>query len=343
MDRIKVLMTGAGAPGGPGIIKAIQQDSIFDLLCCDADAHATGKYLCSQFFNIPKADDPDFIQQVLDLCLRHQINIIFPLVTKELFKFSAQKELFEQHGIRVIVSPFEGLNIANDKSALCKHLKTQQIPTPGFFVVRNLPALEQAVKELGYPEKNVCIKPSVSNGSRGVRILSEQINAYDLLFHHKPNNLYSTLAQLLSTLKGHDFPELLVSEYLPGEEYTIDTLVKNGEAQLILPRIRTQMNNGISVKGTFVEQKEIIHYCREIIHSLKLHGPIGLQVKQNTEGQFRILEINPRIQGTSVAAIGAGINLPLLALHQELGTISYELPVRWGTSFSRYYSEVFYD
>jgi carbamoyl-phosphate synthase large subunit len=57
-----------------------------------------------------------------------------------------------------------------------------------------------------------------------------------------------------------------------------------------------------------------------------------------------ILEINPRVQGTISSALGAGVNVPVLAIKQELGLPidSSELQVKWGVKFSRYWTEVFY-
>ena len=57
-----------------------------------------------------------------------------------------------------------------------------------------------------------------------------------------------------------------------------------------------------------------------------------------------IIEINPRVQGTIVACLGAGVNLPVLAIKQELDLpiSEEELQVKWGTKFSRYWDEVFY-
>jgi carbamoyl-phosphate synthase large subunit len=50
------------------------------------------------------------------------------------------------------------------------------------------------------------------------------------------------------------------------------------------------------------------------------------------------------VQGTISAGLGAGINLPVLAIKQELGLPIFpeELQVKWGTKFSRYWNEVFY-
>ena len=81
---------------------------------------------------------------------------------------------------------------------------------------------------------------------------------------------------------------------------------------------------------------------RKILRSLKLVGPIGIQVKEDKYGEFKILEINPRIQGTSVAALGAGVNLPKLAVESFL-EIKYTKPeVLWDTEFIRYYNELFF-
>ena len=94
----------------------------------------------------------------------------------------------------------------------------------------------------------------------------------------------------------------------------------------------------------FVNEDKIINYCSQIISALSLHGNIGIQVKQKEDGQFLIMEINPRVQGTISAALGAGINLPVLAIKQELGISisSKEMNVKWETGFSRYWKEVFF-
>jgi hypothetical protein len=49
------------------------------------------------------------------------------------------------------------------------------------------------------------------------------------------------------------------------------------------------------------------------------------------------------VQGSIVTGLGAGINLPLLAVQQELGMAieSNKLEVRWGTGFLRYWTEVY--
>ena len=91
--KIKVLMTGAGAPGGPGIIQAIKKDSKINLYIADADSNASGRFLRDKcpFYKIPNADDNNFVNYLLNLCIE-LLKVVLPLVTKELFKLSANKQ-----------------------------------------------------------------------------------------------------------------------------------------------------------------------------------------------------------------------------------------------------------
>lgn len=337
-------MTGGGAPGAAGILKCLAQENSFNIIAADANPNAVGRYLVKDFVTIPFANDLSFTDSLIDLCLKKKIHIILPLVTKELIPLSQRQEEFGQLGTKVLISPTASLEIANNKSRLYQFLQWRGIPVPEFRVVETTAQFKDAVNELGYPFRPVCFKPSVSNGSRGFRIISDQMNEMDLLFNHKPSSTYISFSDALRILSSGVFPELLVSEWLPGEEYSVDCLAHHGESILIVPRSRKRIINGISVEGEFVKEENIIGYCSRIIKELQLHGNIGIQVKRSVAGEFLILEINPRVQGTISAALGAGINLPVLAIKRELALpiSSRELEVKWGTKFSRYLNEVFY-
>lgn len=341
---LRVLMTGGGAPGAAGILKCLQQHPDIEIVVADANPEAVGRYLNPTFEVIPKATDATFITAIEQLCQKHHIQVIVPLVTRELFPFSENKKAFATKGIKVLVSDYEQLNIANDKGKLYQLLHDNGILTPQFKTATTIKELEDAVRQLGYPNKVVCFKPCVSNGSRGFRIIDENKDEFDLLFNHKPTAEYITLEKAISILKQKPFPSLLVSEFLPDEEYSIDCLAQNGKCLLAIPRLRRKMLQGISVAGLIEQHQEIINYCKAIVECCNLHGNIGVQVKRGEDGVFKILEINPRVQGTTVALLGANINLPLLAVQMEMGeTINpNEINIKWGTQFTRHWTEVFH-
>jgi carbamoyl-phosphate synthase large subunit len=344
-DQIKVLMTGAGAPGGPGVMAALMTSPMVDLYVCDANPNASGRYLIDgKFHLVPKATDDFFIDKIMEICLQNEIRIVFPLVTLELFEFAKHKNTFASKNINIIVSEQADLNIANNKGLIYSHLLMNDIDVPKFSIVRTKNEFISAAKELGYPKFPIVMKPSVSNGSRGVRILDEHLNRYDLLFKEKPLGIFSRLNDVLNDIGERTFPNLVISEYLPGAELTIDTIVDDGNIEDILIRTRNTINSGISTSGTFINNDAVANYIKKIVKILPgLKGPIGFQVKESTLGGYLLLECNPRIQGTSVAAMGLGVNLPLRALMQAAGISRDRLIRKQGISFSRYYQEVFYE
>ena len=46
----KVLVTGVGSPGGPGIVRAILSANTYEVFGTDIDKRASGRYFVSQFF-----------------------------------------------------------------------------------------------------------------------------------------------------------------------------------------------------------------------------------------------------------------------------------------------------
>ena len=313
-EKINMLMTGAGAPGAAGIIECLSKDPSLEIYAADANENAVGRYLVKNFIKIPAANDPSFTESVLQAAKQNNIRIIMPLVTAELPHLAAAKTRFLNEGIIIMVSDPASLEIAVNKTKLYEFLQWRGIAVPEFRVVENVEQFNNAIKELGFPGKPVCFKPSLSNGSRGFRILSNDLNESELLFRHKPNNVFITAGDALRILSSASFPELLVAEYLPGDEYSIDIVADKGDSLIIVPRVRKKMLSGISVEGEFIKDDQIIDYCRNIIRELQLDGNIGIQVKGSSAGQPLILEINPRVQGTISSALGAGVNLPLVAV-----------------------------
>jgi carbamoyl-phosphate synthase large subunit len=344
VGKNRLLLTGCGAPGGPGIIKALLEDNSLELHIADANPFASGRALHHNFVQIPKAEEESFVNSVLDVCSKREIDVLLPLVTRELEILAANQQRFDDAGIKVVVSNIDTLSVANNKAALMRKLEGSNIRLAKCVEVFSAVDLESAVQELGYPNKKICIKPSKANGSRGMRILDAGAGSFEAFFEQKPGNTNCTPESIIELFADRTIPPMLVMEYLPGEEYTVDALLDEGEPLVLLPRKRIAMNNGISVAGIFEKHEEIIAYSTEIFRCLKLHGPNGLQVKQGEDGHFYILEINPRLQGTTTAAIGMGINLPLLSVKQAMGEdVIAQIPEpKWGLRFARFYENAYF-
>lgn len=343
--KIKVLITGAGAPGAPSIIQSLRiVKRKIKIIGVDMDKNAVGFTMVDKHHLVCPANDKNFINNVLKIAKKEKVDVIIPLVTKELLKFSKNKEVFEKQGIKVSISSPEGLEIANNKYLLMEYCKNNNVPVPNFQLVKNYKDFEKTVYQLGYPKKNVCFKPPVSNGMRGFRILTQSIDRLDMLINHKPNNSLTTLEEIRPILKSaNPFPGLLVMEYLPGQEYSVDVLVKEGKCIAVVPRSRDKLKMGISFVGTTVKNQKIIKYSTKIVEGLKLNGNIGLQFKNDQNGIPKIIESNPRVQGTMILATAANANLVYGAVQLALKEKIKPFKIAWGTKMIRYWKEVYYD
>lgn len=346
MKPITILITGAGAPGAPGIIKSLRavEERPLTIVGVDMSEDVVGRSLVDRFYQVPPANDYRFIQSIFRIARREKVEVILPLVTRELPLFAMHKRKLERAGIRVSVSSLRALSTANNKYFLMKACAEHGIPTPAFRLVRNFKEFEKAVYAFGYPKQPVCFKPPISNGMRGFRILDARIDRAHLLLNEKPNDVVTTFEDVAPVLQGtHPSPPLLVMEYLPGEEYSVDVLAERGRPLIVVPRRRDKIKMGISFVGTTVEHKAMIQNSKKIVSLFKLNGNIGFQFKCDKIGNPKIIESNPRLQGTIALATAAGVNLVYLAVKVALHE-PYHIPkIQWGTKMVRYWEEIYYD
>jgi carbamoyl-phosphate synthase large subunit len=111
---------------------------------------------------------------------------------------------------------------------------------------------------------------------------------------------------------------------------------------IAIPRSRDKMVAGISVSGKFEQNEGLITASRALVESMDLQGPIGVQWRNNAAGIPHLLEINPRLQGTTSALRHAGLNIPLLSVMRAVGLeLDIPLNVHWNRSFTRHWQDVF--
>jgi carbamoyl-phosphate synthase large subunit len=341
---LNILLTGGGAPGAAGIIKCLRNgNKKIRIVCVDINPNAYGKVLADVFYSVPVPENTEYIMVILSICEKESIDVIIPLVTRELPVFSAEKTTFSAKGINVCVLDKDILSLANNKYLLLSELAAKKISVPRYSLCNNIDQFETQSKCLDYPNQDICFKPTISNGSRGFRVISSNFDEFKNLFSEKPNNVYISYQTAFDLFSKHDFPPLIIMEYLSGEEYSVDCLVNNGTVLYCIPRLRNRMNGGISIDATVIRNEAVINLATKICEKLRLHGNIGIQFKFDKNNNPQILEINPRLQGSIVLCAAAGVNLPyygvLLATNSKVPIV----PVNWGIRMCRYWEEVYFD
>lgn len=291
------------------------------VFCGDMDAEAYGKYFSDGFVTMPPANSPEYIDAVIQNAVNFNAGVILPITTAELHPLSENAKLLNNHGLQIAISPAGAINIVNNKESLYRYLESQNLPCVKFLSVNTKSAFFEALPELGFPENPVIMKPAVGNGSRGFRIIKPALEIQPEYFNTKAGSFITSAEALKFELPDNFDFTILVCEYLPGTEYSADMLVSEGKTLFCAIRTRKKTVSGISIKGEFIQSPEIEELARFLAQKLDLHGPIGMQFKQNNTGKPMMLEVNPRLQGAVSSVRKLGVNIPLLSVQLAMGEI----------------------
>ena len=352
MKPITVLLSASGSQFAPGIIKCIKQNGEREIrvVGVDMSKDPSNRYFVDAFYNVPATDSEDFIDQVVEICEKEKVDILLPQMSAELPKYLESIERFHSIGTIVSMTSTSNLYIANNKLRLFEFMKNHGIPTTNFAGVHSLVEFERALYDLGYPNIPVVVKIPESSGARGVRIIDDNRSKYEMFVHDKPSSAFITLDDMKSILldavriHGNDyFPELLLMEYLPGDEYDIDLLADNGKVLYSAGRRNPQMVMSISQTSVLERNIQAEEIAELLVKKLGLDGNLGFDFKFDSNGNAQLLEINPRIDATVSIFAAGGLNLPYLRIKQLLGEELPKVNILYGTHLKRRYLETFTD
>ncbi len=341
--NLKLLWTIASNMGLNADLEMLRAISDFQIDVVMADKvrdYPLGLALTDKQYLIPDGKDEAYIRSVLELCHRENINTVVPQFGNELVPLARNLNAFSQQGIKVLVSSVpEKLQIAENKKDLYTYFLGQDF-IPYHYVVTSLEDMENAIFSLGYPYRPVVVKPTDGEGATGVFIISaEKQNPFNSKLN-PPLLSWHIFKEYLREM-AMPLPELMVMEYLPGDEYSVDCVAYEGRDVVIIPRQRLATAGGVATHTRLEENEEIIDMARYIISALQLSYNINMQFRYTEEDELKLLEINPRVSGSMVANLGAGVNMLELSLK-----LAYDLPlpdieVKWDSEMFRYYEQVF--
>jgi hypothetical protein len=102
----RVLVTGAASPAGCAMLEALRDDSA-ELLACDSAAGGaiSAEIPAQRRFHVHKNDDPEFVGDLVTLCVRHQVDVLVPMCGGDQLALARVLQVFERLGTRVWLAP----------------------------------------------------------------------------------------------------------------------------------------------------------------------------------------------------------------------------------------------
>ncbi len=288
MPKKNVLVFPCGSEIGLEIYRSVCFSTHFELWGGSSeDDH--GQFVYKNYIpELPYVNDRNFIEAINATVKAHDIAAIFPAHDEVALRLSeaSDKGLL---ACDVISSSYSTNQIVRSKRKTYEYLQLA-VETPRVY---------GAVGAIPGDQYPIFMKPNVGQGSKGTHVAQ---NSDEAIFYLNQN------------------PSLLLLEYLPGKEYTIDCFTdRHGAVRFVRGRQRKRISNGISVSSMTTKDSRFRKMAEKINEILELRGVWFFQVKERSNGELVLMEVAVRVAGTMGLVRCAGVNLPLLNLFDWMG------------------------
>ena len=241
---------------------------------------------------VPTAGRIEYIPALLDIVRKHKISLLVPLTDLDLRSLARQRKHFQDLGCLPMIGSEPATTLCRDKARTNAMLGKVNLATISTLT------LKEFMTRPFYP---CFVKPIRGSASVGTGMIKNE-----------------------RELRGHiaTFGELLlVQEYVPGREYTIDVYRdRSGVVRSVVPRQRLMVRSGEVEKGVTIKNDQLIETTITLASCLgDLWGVFCCQCRWADGEVPRFFEINPRFGGGTPLSIAAGANLPLYLLEEVTG------------------------
>lgn len=282
MKIYNILVFPGGTEIGLEIHKALCQCKNVRLFSTGLDVSNHATYVFQRHYLIPSIYDPTWIDNLNQVVTQCDIDYIFPAYDDVIVALGQNANSIKAP---IISSPLETCLISRSKA------QTYSL----FENIITVPKMYDNVQEIDqYP---VFVKPDRGQGSQDTYVVYKK---EQFAYLQDENSRY------------------IISEYLPGDEYTVDCFSDRDAGLLFCgARQRLRIRSGISMNSSIVHDNIFLEYAQIISSKLKFHGAWFFQVKKDCQGVHKLLEIGARIAGTMALYRVLGVNFPLLSIYEQ--------------------------
>lgn len=254
------------------------------IIAADLSRLAPALYVADAHYLVPRIDAPDYLDTILDICRRENINAVTTLIDPEIELLAKNRARFEEIGVEVLAPYAETAELCFDKFKMYQYLTAHGVPTPDTWgdYASAMAAVENG--SLAFP---VFVKPRTGSGSVGARRVQD--------------------ADTLKALCEAD-SSLIIQRLMCGDldaDVYIDTISHKAVSAFSKRKLETKIG-GASKTISFKDEK-LFDFIRRITELLKFNGPVDMDFFYQ-DGTYYLSEVNPRFGGAYLHAYGAGVD-----------------------------------
>lgn len=335
MKDINVLVTAAGGPTAMGILKCLSGINGVHLFGAEAQQFTSANAFCDDIFLVPKVGELDAYQnRICEIVRTAKIDIIFPTLQAEITVYHTFADSLPAF---VAVPKSDSFDVLVNKEKLYAYLKEQGFSSilPKYAVFDSSYELKEIMDTMFHSDQFVCVKNTAGHGGIGVAILTDR-NTYINHLRDGKRDVISSQDYIDADSKSHR----MVMEYLDGVEFSVDLFLSEGKVVTAVSRRRKRVSNGVVIDGVVEENQFVLDAAKEIAEKVATDGFLNLQFIES-QGTYKLTDLNARFCGSQVMSYGAGVNFPLLAIQYNLlGERPVPMPI-WNTRMVRYWESCF--
>lgn len=263
--------------------------------------------------------------QYVDWCLSFAVDRAIAVFVPQRGRSAIARRIgdFAAQGVRVLLAAdADMLEVIDDKARLYQVAAAAGLPTPIAVAVRSLPAFDHALSSILEQGLEACIKPPRGVFGAGYWRLRDDVSLFEQLMDPDAREMQTQIVRQALGESGPDTPPLLVMQYLPGQEWSVDCICRDGRLIQGIARRKTGSTQVLETRGPAMTM------AARVAEVFSLSNLVNIQLKSSLseEDVPHLLEINPRMSGGCLYAHLGGLNLPHLQLLNALDRLPDTLP-----------------
>lgn len=252
---------------------------------------------------VPSIYDPTYVDIMLDICKKYEVSILIPLNDLELPILAEHKTCFERAGVRVIVSRPEVIAVCFDKYETARWVKSIGLQTPRTYIC--VEDVKDALSK-GEIEFPMFMKPRWGSGSIGLESVSD-LEELEMTYYFLKKKLKKTILATASVSEE----SIIIQEKLTGAEFGLDVMNDLNENNIAVSvKQKLAMRAGETDKAVTVDIPAVREIGQKIGEQLRHIGNLDVDIMQRSNGDYCVLELNPRFGGGYPFSYEAGVNMP---------------------------------
>ena len=283
---MKVLVTDAGYKHALAAIRSLGKKGIYVI----AGAHRRGQAFYSKYCRerviYPDPADPDkFAEFMIDYVRENRIDVLLPIGYLSCMALSKYLDELRKC-VKIPLGDYGAMEIAGDKTKTMDFARTVGVATP---------------KEFRTPD---------------------EVDRFPIVVKGNKESGHITYVNSREELARVDTSDSVLQEYISGGGYGYYALYNEGIPRAIFMHKRIRefpATGGASTAAESYYDPQLREQGEVLLRALNWHGVAMVEFKKdNRDGIYKLMEINPKFWGSLDLSIACGVDFPYLAVRMAV-------------------------